>query len=608
MLKLIGVLLFIFCWSNIAYTAKYYVNDNSTTGDVFCSAVGSNTTGTGTSLLPYATFNKLWNVRQGVFSNNDTIFVDAGTYTSYSGGDGFGKNCGYTIQVKLCIKGAGINKTIFDNQNLTTSYVGNGNSAPSNGSFSYFGVFTGSSAGASIMNISFKKYTYGITAYGQCFSINGLSTSTSPISFINVGISESQTATTGNGGTAAIVLYSAGNITNKIVFSGGVYNCNGDASHNGGFIDVFGATNLGSSPNVKVTLSNVAVIGNNKFSNPQYKTGAISMTGAYATDSLTISNCLFDGNTCTYNNVGATGGSAIYITTTTGTPKISISNTIFKNGSMSGASISTYGGVCYFAVGTVTISGCSFENNTFSSGTIKGVLASNTASLTISNSYFTGNSANTANDIHMQGAGTVSVSNTTFSSSATNLSRVAGTFTVTNSGTPSSTGTITISGTSPSAFSSPSVPSYTGDCSSLNIVLPIELISFEAKKTENYNLITWKTAAEIDNDFFTVFKSFDGQNFEVLGYVKGAGNSTIENSYSLVDRDKVEGIVYYQLKQTNYNGESHFSDLISVDNQIASQATILKITNLLGQEVSKNESGILIYYYSDGTNIKIIQN
>ena len=93
-----------------------------------------------------------------------------------------------------------------------------------------------------------------------------------------------------------------------------------------------------------------------------------------------------------------------------------------------------------------------------------------------------------------------------------------------------------------------------------------------------------------------------------MGYVKGAGNSTIENSYRLVDRDKVNGIVYYQLKQTDYNGESHFSDLISVDNQITSQAKILKITNLLGQEVSKNESGILIYYYSDGSNIKIIQN
>jgi hypothetical protein len=196
------------------------------------------------------------------------------------------------------------------------------------------------------------------------------------------------------------------------------------------------------------------------------------------------------------------------------------------------------------------------------------------------------------------------VSNSTFNSSATNLSRVAGTFTVTKCGTPSSTGTITISGTSPSAFSSPSVPSYSGDCSSLNIVLPIELLSFEARKSENFNLITWKTAAEIENDFFTVFKSYDGHNFEVLGYVKGAGNTTIENSYSLVDRDRVDGIVYYQLKQTNYNGESQFSDLISIDNSLNTKAHLIKITNLIGQEVSENESGILIYHFSDGSNLK----
>jgi hypothetical protein len=58
------------------------------------------------------------------------------------------------------------------------------------------------------------------------------------------------------------------------------------------------------------------------------------------------------------------------------------------------------------------------------------------------------------------------------------------------------------------------------------------------------------------------------------------------------------------LKQTNYNGESQFSDLISIDNSLNTKAHLIKITNLLGQEISENESGILIYHFSDGSNLK----
>ena len=600
MLKLISLLLFIICWSNIAFTAKYYVNDNSTTGDVFCSAVGSNTTGNGTSSAPYATFNKLWNVRTGTFSHGDTIFVDAGTYSSYSGGDGFGLNCGYTIQVRLHIKGAGQSKTIFDNQFFTSSNVKNGGSSTAVLNTYYFAQITGGAAGATINDIQFKKYQYKTNFTGQVFTINSLTTSTTnKVKFNNVVFSENGATGSGASGNSAVLLIYTFDQTNKVEINGGGFFCNGSSTQYGGCIDILGG---GASANLKLSISNVAFAGNQK-NDSQYDGGVvINTSGSFGTDSLNISNCLIDGNNLGFASNNCS--SAIYMTTSAGTPKVTITNSIFKNNTISSSPTAGYGGCCYFVNGVISISGCSFQNNSFSLGTVKGTLASNTATLTISNSSFSGNTANTAKDIHMQGAGTVSVSNSTFSSSATNLSRVAGTFTVTNSGTPSSTGTITISGTAPSTFSSPSVPTYSGTCSSLNIVLPIELLSFEARKIENYNLITWKTAAEIENDFFTVFKSNDGHNFEVLGYVKGAGNTTIENSYSLEDRDRVEGIVYYQLKQTNYNGESQFSDLISLDNTLNTKLHLLKITNLLGQEVSENESGILIYHFSDGSNLK----
>jgi ELWxxDGT repeat protein len=59
--------------------ATYYVNDNSQTGDVFTTAVGSDAN-PGTAAAPFATL--AYAVSQA--KNGDTIYVDAGTYNSSS--------------------------------------------------------------------------------------------------------------------------------------------------------------------------------------------------------------------------------------------------------------------------------------------------------------------------------------------------------------------------------------------------------------------------------------------------------------------------------------------------------------------------------------------
>ncbi|MDP4267208.1 MAG: DUF1565 domain-containing protein, partial [Bacteroidota bacterium] len=58
------------------YAKKWYVNDNSTTGDIYSSAIG-NDLNSGSSLAPFATVNKAITSA----SNNDTIYVDSGVYT-----------------------------------------------------------------------------------------------------------------------------------------------------------------------------------------------------------------------------------------------------------------------------------------------------------------------------------------------------------------------------------------------------------------------------------------------------------------------------------------------------------------------------------------------
>ncbi len=95
--------------------------------------------------------------------------------------------------------------------------------------------------------------------------------------------------------------------------------------------------------------------------------------------------------------------------------------------------------------------------------------------------------------------------------------------------------------------------------------LPIELISFNAQLNGDVVEITWITASEINNDYFTVEKTKDIENFEVVAIVKGAGNSNSVKEYSAIDENPYEGVSYYRLKQTDFDGNYEYSDLVAVE-------------------------------------------
>lgn len=94
--------------------------------------------------------------------------------------------------------------------------------------------------------------------------------------------------------------------------------------------------------------------------------------------------------------------------------------------------------------------------------------------------------------------------------------------------------------------------------------LPIELVSFEPKVSNNSVALKWTTASEIGNKFFTIERSRDGFNFEVIGEVDGAGNSSQELHYSFTDNKPFIGSSYYRLKQTDFNGKSTYFQTESI--------------------------------------------
>lgn len=96
--------------------------------------------------------------------------------------------------------------------------------------------------------------------------------------------------------------------------------------------------------------------------------------------------------------------------------------------------------------------------------------------------------------------------------------------------------------------------------------LPIELVSFTAVVNENnYVTLQWETASESNNDYFSVERSSNGIDFEEIMTISGAGNSSTPLFYNALDNNPEEGISYYRLKQTDYDGRHEYFQIVSVE-------------------------------------------
>lgn len=142
---------------------------------------------------------------------------------------------------------------------------------------------------------------------------------------------------------------------------------------------------------------------------------------------------------------------------------------------------------------------------------------------------------------------------------------------------------------------------YTVDCA-----LPIELISFEGEKLKDHNILTWESASESNNDYYTIEHSEDGYSWFPLGYVSGMGNSTQITQYTYRHSNPKSVLNYYRLKQTDFDGKFEYFDIVSVDNR-TKPLVISKRVNLMGQDVDENYKGFVVIHYTNGDIIKTVQ-
>jgi len=105
-------------------------------------------------------------------------------------------------------------------------------------------------------------------------------------------------------------------------------------------------------------------------------------------------------------------------------------------------------------------------------------------------------------------------------------------------------------------------------CPNCSFALPIALTDFEVNCENRMCKAIWTTESEHDNDYFTLEYSSDGINFSEALVEDGSGTTTEKTDYEAtfyLNESNIDSIIYFRLKQTDFNGYSEYYEIISTE-------------------------------------------
>ena len=155
-------------------------------------------------------------------------------------------------------------------------------------------------------------------------------------------------------------------------------------------------------------------------------------------------------------------------------------------------------------------------------------------------------------------------------------------------------------------------------------ITPVELVSFNGKYNGSKVELTWETATEINNYGFDIQRRKTGwlagegitqTEWEKIGFVKGNGTTTKQNSYLFIDNNVETCKYYYRLKQIDYDGSFEYSNEIEVDINFPSEFSLSQnFPNPFNPETNINysipeETNVTIKLYDViGREVKVLVN
>jgi len=138
--------------------------------------------------------------------------------------------------------------------------------------------------------------------------------------------------------------------------------------------------------------------------------------------------------------------------------------------------------------------------------------------------------------------------------------------------------------------------------------LPIDLLSFEANLIGEQVKLAWSTASELDNHFFTIERSADGENWKDIVQMNGAGTSNVLNTYAFWDNKPIRGVSYYRLAQTDIDGTKTYSQIRSVVYGMSSDCIVFPNPTSENVTILYDQGFNMIYMYNAMGQPVISQN
>lgn len=138
--------------------------------------------------------------------------------------------------------------------------------------------------------------------------------------------------------------------------------------------------------------------------------------------------------------------------------------------------------------------------------------------------------------------------------------------------------------------------------------LPISLLYFRAKENNGQVSLTWATAQEVNNAFFTVERSRDGAGFESIKTIAGAGNSNHTIEYSYTDAQAGTGKSWYRLKQTDLDGRFTYSNVAAIEQETTGKGINIYPNPVQGrfkvEWPGNSKDGVLLAFDTRGVLVK----
>jgi hypothetical protein len=100
-------------------------------------------------------------------------------------------------------------------------------------------------------------------------------------------------------------------------------------------------------------------------------------------------------------------------------------------------------------------------------------------------------------------------------------------------------------------------------------VLPVELLSFEAKARQQEVVLNWSSASEPELAGYEIQRSPDGRSFTKIGWVDARGTDSSGDTYTYIDSEAPAGTLYYRLRAVDHDGDFEFSDIRTVQRTVS---------------------------------------